>query len=225
MSFDCLFLNDPKDTVATAMNNFRAASLVPIVTSQGKKVRDLSLRAHIPIHFKVNVNPLMDHEPIIKLGGTIGKTVARVADVSTSDPERTISVELPPGLPIHDANFLVSQELWERWGRDLAYPLKAIFESQYATRQGLFKLGKAVRALAPKTNIHLGDIETSAPLRERLFNAVEEKMIIGRTLVRIPKHGFLRLGCCEEKDYDLPIDKTKIDILIAAYRHSQSLAL
>lgn len=227
MNFECLFLNDSKDNVATALNTFEAFSVVPVVTSEGKKVRTLLLRAHVPVFFKVNISPLSDHEPIIKLGGMIGKAVARVADLSGGEPNSTISIELPAGLPIHDANFLFSQELWERWEGGIAHPLKVIFEQQYATKQSLFKLARAVKTIPAKSLIQLRDLDMSELLRQKMFEGigVDENTTIGRTLFRIPKHGYLRVGCCEEKEYNLPIDTDNVDILVAAYRHSQSLAL
>jgi hypothetical protein len=157
----------------------------------------------------------------------IGKAVARVADLSGADPNLTISVELPAGLPIHDANFLFSHELWKHWEAGIAHPLKVIFEQQYATKLSLFKLARVVKTIPPKSAVQLRDLDMSQVIRQKMFEGigVDENTIIGRTLFRIPKHGYLRVGCCEEKEYNLPIDKGNVDILVAAYRHSQGLAL
>lgn len=226
MAFECLFLNDPNDNVATALNSLKAHSIVPVIRPDGIIVDELKVRAHVPIYFKVNVRDLWDGEPIIKLGATIGLTVARtVANTSTGEVIAINRVIIPAGSPIHDTNFLITHELWRAWGASFARPCNAIFELQLLSQQAPFKVGKALRNIAAGGDIHLGDVELHDSLRRKFFDGllVTERSLIGRALTRIPQHSYLRLGCCVEKKYELPIRHENVNALIAAYRHSKRL--
>jgi hypothetical protein len=226
MAFECLFLNDPADNVATALDNLKAHSLVPVIRPDGIRVGELKVRAHVPIYFKVNVRDLWDGEPIIKLGATIGLTVARtVTNTSTGEVIAINQVVIPAGSPIHDTNFIITHELWQAWGASFAHPCDAISELQLLSRQAPFKVGKALRNIAAGDDIHLSDVELHDALRRKLFDGllVSDQSLIGRALTRIPQYSYLRLGCCVEKKWDLPIRPENVNVLIAAYRHSKRL--
>jgi len=226
MAFECLFLNDPADNVATALDSLRAHSLVPVIRPDGIRIGELEVQAHVPIYFKVNVRDLWDGEPIIKLGTTIGLTVARtVTSTSSGDVIATNQVIIPAGSPIHDTNFIITHELWEAWGASFAHPCDAISELQLLSRQAPFKVGKVLRNIAAGDDIHLDDVELHDSLRRKLFDGllVGDHSLIGRALTRIPQYSYLRLGCCVEKKYDLPIRPENVNALIAAYRHSKRL--
>ena len=226
MAFECLFLNDPADNVATALDSLKAHSLVPVIRPDGVRVGELKVRAHVPIYFKVNVRDLWDGEPIIKLGAPIGLTVARTAaNTSTGEVIAINRVVIPAGSPIHDTNFIITHELWQAWGASFARPCNAISELQLLSRQAPFKVGKALKNIAAGGDIHLGDVELHDALRRKLFDGllVTEQSLIGRALTRIPQHSYLRLGCCVEKKYELPIRPENVSALIAAYRHSKRL--
>jgi hypothetical protein len=226
MAFECLFLNDPADNVATALDSLKAHSLVPVIRPDGIRIGELKVRAHVPIYFKVNVRDLWDGEPIIKLGTTIGLAVARtVTNTSTGEVIAINQVIIPAGSPIHDTNFIITHELWQAWGASFAHPCDAISELQLLSRQAPFKVGKALRNIAAGDDIHLGDVELHDALRRKLFDGllVNDQSLIGRALTRIPQYSYLRLGCCVEKKYDLPIRLENVNALIAAYRHSKRL--
>src|ERR1043165_46191 len=226
MAFECLFLNDPADNVATALDSLKAHSLVPVIRPDGIRVGELKVRAHVPIYFKVNVRNLWDGEPIIKLGATIGLTVARtVTNTSTGEVIAINQVIIPAGSPIHDTNFIITHELWQAWGASFAYPCDAISELQVLSRQAPFKVGKVLRNIAAGDDIHLDDVELHDALRRKLFDGllVGDHSLIGCALTRIPKYSYLRLGCCVEKKWHLPIRPENVNALIAAYRHSKSL--
>ena len=226
MAFECLFMNDPADNVATALDSLKAHSLVPVIRPDGIRVGELKVRAHVPIYFKVNVRDLWDGEPILKLGATIGLTVARtVTTTSTGEVIAINQVIIPAGSPIHDTNFIITHELWQAWGASFAHPCDAISELQLHVRQAPFKVGKALRNIAAGDDIHLSDVELHDELRRRLFDGllVSDQSLIGRALTRIPQYSYLRLGCCVEKKYDLPIRPENVNALVAAYRHSKKL--
>lgn len=226
MAFECLFLNEPADNVATALDSLKAHSLVPVIRPDGIRIGELKVRAHVPIYFKVNVRDLWDGEPIIKLGATIGLTVARtVTNTSAGEVIAINQVIIPAGSPIHDTNFIITHELWEAWGASFAHPCDAISELQLLSRQAPFKVGKALRNIAAGDDIHLSDVEIHDALRRKLFDGLLAggESLIGRALIRIPRHSYLRLGCCVEKKYDLPVRRENVNALIAAYRHSQRL--
>ena len=224
MAFECLFLNEPADNVATALDSLKAHSLVPVIRPDGIRVGALRVRAHVPIYFKVNVRDLWDGEPIIKLGATIGLTVARTV-TNTSEMLAINQVIIPAGSPIHDTNFIITHELWQAWGASFARPCDAISELQLLSRQAPFKIGKALRNIAAGDDIHLSDVEIPDALRRKLFDGLltGDQSLIGRALTRIPHHSYLRLGCCVEKKYDLPVRPENVTALIAAYRHSKRL--
>lgn len=226
MAFDCLFLNDPSDNVATALDSLKANSLVPVIRPDGIRVGELKVRSHVPIYFKVNVRDLWDGEPIIKLGATIGLTVARtVTNASSGEVIAINQVIIPAGSPIHDTNFIITHELWEAWGASFAHPCDAISELQLLSRQAPFKMGRALKNIAAGDDIHLSDVELHDALRRKLFDGLlaSEQSLIGRALTRIPRHSYLRLGCCVEKKYDLPVRPENVNALRAAYRHSKRL--
>lgn len=223
-----LFLNDPEDNVATAMGGFKAGAIAPVITSEGKKVREVRLRAQVPPYFKINIKDLSDEESIVKLGEVIGVTVARVF---VNEPlGRTPSVKpvtVPAGTPIHDTNIIITEELWRTWDAG-ARAYEAIAELQYVSRQAPFKLGKALKSIGQGNPIRLADVSLHPTLRERLFSGgstADENLVIGLAHTRIPVHSYLRLGCCEEKEYELPVLQENIDALIAAYRHSRRLVV
>jgi len=222
-----LFLHDPSDNVATALDSFEAGAAIPVVTSEGKRVREIELRARVPAYFKVNVSELSDGEPIVKLGSVIGVTVARtLARADGACVSGITPVTIPPGTPIHDTNFIVTGEVWRAWG-GFALAFDAITELQLLSRQAPFKFGKAVKNIGAGSDIRLADLEIHEALRRKFFAglSVAGEMIVGRALTRIPVHSYLRLGCCMEKDYELPIREENVNALAAAYRHSKRLVL
>lgn len=226
MAFECLFLNDPADNVAMALDTLKAHSLVPVIRPDGIRVGELRVLAQVPIYFKVNVRDLWDGEPIIKLGATIGLTVARtVTNTSAGEVTSINQVIIPAGSPIHDTNFIITHELWQAWGSSFAHPCDAISELQLLSRQAPFRLGKALRNIAAGDDIRLSDVELHDALRRKLFDGLlaSNQSLIGRALIRIPQRSHLRLGCCVEKKYDLPVRPENINALIAAYRHSKRL--
>jgi hypothetical protein len=226
MAFKCLFLDDPADNVAMALDSLKAHSLVPVIRPDGIRVGELKVQAHVPVYFKVNVRDLWDGEPIIKLGATIGLTVARtVTNTSAGEVMAINQVIIPAGSPIHDTNFIITHELWQAWGASFAHPCDAISELQLLSRQAPFRVGKAVRNIAAGDAIHLSDVELHDALRRKLFGGLlaSDQSLIGRALIRIPQRSYLRLGCCVEKKYDLPVRPEHINALIAAYRHSKRL--
>ena len=226
MAFECLFLNDPADNVAMALDTLKAHSLVPVIRPDGIRVGELRVRAHVPIYFKVNVRDLWDGEPIIKLGATIGLTVARtVTNTSAGEVTSINQVIIPAGSPIHDTNLIITHELWQAWGSSFAHPCDAISELQLLSRQAPFRLGKALRNIAAGDDIRLSDVELHDALRRKLFDGMldSDQSLVCRALIRIPQRSHLRLGCCIEKKYDLPVRPENINALIAAYRHSKRL--
>lgn len=227
MALKCLFLNDPSDNVATALGDFKAGETVSAVTSEGRRVRDIELRARVPAYFKVNVSELSDGDPIVKLGSVIGVTVARtLAQKDGAGARSAVLIKIPPGTPIHDTNFIIAQELWRAWG-SFAPAFDAITELQFVSRQAPFKFGKAVRNIGVGGDIRLADVEVHESLRRRFFAAfsLPEDGVIGRALTRIPVHSYLRLGCCVEKEYELPVRADQVNALIIAHRHSKRLVL
>lgn len=227
MALRYLFQHEPSDNVATALDSFEAGTTLPVVTSEGKRVWELKLRARLPAYFKVNVSELSDGDPIIKLGSVIGVTVARTLTQTDGAGGRAVTpVTIPPGTPIHDTNFIVTAELWREWG-GFASAFDAITELQLFSRQAPFKFGKVIKNIGAGSDIRLSDLEIHETLRRRFFarSHAAAEMVIGRTLMRVPMHSYLRLGCCMEKEYELPIRAENVKALVVAYRHSKRLVL
>jgi hypothetical protein len=214
----CLFKAAADDNVATALASLRAGDTVPVLSGEGRQVGEVTLRAHVPIFFKVALRELHDGDVVRKWGHEIARVVSRIyqpAQQPGSNVESPLIVQ--PGMPVHIGNFVPSGELLKFWGGDIAYAANIIVEkfgraSQFAP----YEFGFAKRNIAKGNEIRSDDIQLQG-LRKLLL-PTDNDFVVGRAVDTIAQQARLRLGCCEGGEFMFLGEAENVEVIQKFYR-------
>lgn len=210
-----LFQAAREDNVAVALDNLHAGQRVPLLSSDGRQMDEITLQADVPVFFKASITELHDGEEIVKHNHRIGSVVARIFHDGSSPDEPTESpVSLPIGSLIHLTNFICSSAMADLWNGNLAQAIGICFalcrpDYEFAIATKKIASGQSIRRSHVRLNPHIVGI---------LDRLIGDDPVIGCSITHIGEGALVRLGCISPSEYKYRGDPEVTEVISRFYR-------